>query len=90
MVDEVERLNRDKYFGALYDMEEENTRWKNTYREIGYDEGIEQGIEQGKVEGLKEGIKKASHDIALKLKRKGISLDLIKDITGIDLNHKED
>ena len=89
MVDEIERLNRDKYFGALYDMEEENTRWKNTYREIGYDEGIEQGIEQGKVEGIKEGIKKASHDIALKLKRKGISLDLIKEITGINLNNKD-
>ena len=72
MVDEVERLNRDKYFGALYDMEEENTRWKNTYREIGYDEGI----------------KKASNDIALRLKNSGIDYNTIKKATGINLEIK--
>lgn len=76
VVDEVERLNRDKYFGALYDMEEENTRWKNTYREIGYDEGIERGIA------------KASNDIALRLKNSGIDYNTIKKATGINLGVK--
>ena len=80
VIDEVERLNRDKYFGALYDMEEENTRWKNTYREMGYDEGIEQGIEQG--------MEQASNDIALRLKNSGIDYNTIKKATGINLGVK--
>ena len=44
----------------------------------------------GKQIGLEEGKQKEKIDIATKMKEKGIDLDLIKDITGIDLNEKQE
>ena len=55
LVDEVEKLNRDEYFGALYNIEEENERWKLTYEQIGYDKGVAAGLEEGKTLGIEEG-----------------------------------
>ena len=50
------------------------------------DLGKQIGIEEGKQIGLEEG----KNEIATKMKEKGIDLDLIKDITGIDLNEKQE
>ena len=54
------------------------------------DLGKQIGIEEGKQIGLEEGKQKEKIDIATKMKEKGIALDLIKDITGIDLNEKQE
>ena len=50
------------------------------------DLGKQIGLEEGKQIGLEEG----KNEIATKMKEKGIDLDLIKDITGIDLNEKQE
>ena len=52
LVDEIERLNQDKYFGALYNVEEEQRKLENSARLTGYEEGKEEGI----VLGLEQGI----------------------------------
>ena len=53
----------------------------------GMKQGIEQGIEQGLEQGLKEGIKQGKHssaiEIAKKLLENNISLDVIKNSTGL-------
>ena len=59
---------------------------KDLGKQIGIEEGKQIGIEEGKQIGLEEG----KNEIATKMKEKGIDLDLIKDITGIDLNEKQE
>ena len=59
--------------------------------EKGIEQGIEQGIEKGIEQGIKQGIKKgieqgktkAIEEVALNMMRKGLSVDLIKAITGL-------
>ena len=59
---------------------------KDLGKQIGIEEGKQIGIEEGKQIGLEEG----KNEIATKMKATGIDLDLIKDITGIDLNEKQE
>ena len=48
VVDEIEKLNQDKYFGGLYDANIVQKKLENTARHEGYNEGIIQGIERDK------------------------------------------
>jgi predicted transposase/invertase (TIGR01784 family) len=47
-------------------------------------EGIEEGIEKGIEKGIKEGIEKGRLEDAKNMLRKGLSIDLIYEITGLD------
>ncbi|MEZ5045276.1 MAG: Rpn family recombination-promoting nuclease/putative transposase [Saprospiraceae bacterium] len=53
----------------------------DTSREEGLIEGIERGIEQG----IEQGIDKRNYEIAVKLIEKGMSLNEVSEITGIDV-----
>lgn len=44
LVDEIERLNEDKYFGTLYNVEEEQRKLENSARLAGYEEGREKEL----------------------------------------------
>ena len=54
-MNEIERLNQDKFFGGLYNAEEEQKKMENTARRYGFDEGKTLGIEEGKALGIEEG-----------------------------------
>ncbi len=88
IVDELERLNQEKYFGALYNAEEEQKKLENSAKEEGYQEGLELGkkigeelgIEQGIEQGLEQGIEQ----MAKAMFKKGIDIKTISEITGLD------
>ena len=99
IVDEIERLNKDKYFGALYNVEEEQERLENSARSEGYQEGFElgqksgkklgmiEGKEEGREEGIKEGIEKGSlsvkKEIAKTMLNEKIDIGIITKCTGL-------
>ena len=74
VVDELERLNKDKYFGGLYDAEEDQRRKENSARIEGYDEGHEAGHIEEKQE------------IAIKMLEKNLDIQLISEITNLSID----
>ena len=86
----MEEYVEDASLASLDDdlLEAYDKEWalKDLGKQIGIEEGKQIGIEEGKQIGLEEG----KNEIATKMKEKGIDLDLIKDITGIDLNEKQE
>lgn len=55
-----------------------------------FNKGLEKGLEKGLAEGEKIGLKKSKLELAKGMKLKGISLDVILDITGLTLEEIED
>jgi predicted transposase/invertase (TIGR01784 family) len=53
------------------------------YKEEGRAEGLAEGREEGRAEGLVEGRDEARAEIARAMKAKGLSDDIIKDVTGV-------
>ena len=79
IMNEIERLNQDKFFGGLYNIEEEQKKMENTARRYGFDEGKTLGIEEGKAIGSSEKRK----EIALNLYQKGVDIDIILSSTSL-------
>lgn len=50
LVDEIEKLNKEQYFGALYNIEEE----KDLLIRSAKSEGLEQGIKENTIEVVKK------------------------------------
>lgn len=70
--------------------------WQNTIAtaehktmERGLKQGVEQGVEQGVKEGKKEGELHKALEIAQQMKANGISLSVIAQCTGLDVNEIE-
>ena len=96
-VKEVELLNEEKFFGALYNIEEENERWNRTYEEIGFDKGksagVEEGIElgrevgreEGRAEGREEGRDAQNLEITKRMLEEKMDFELISKVTGLSL-----
>ncbi|MDW8289070.1 MAG: hypothetical protein RMJ89_13435, partial [Flammeovirgaceae bacterium] len=55
----------------------------------GLQEGIKEGIEKGKQEGIKEGIEKNKLETALKAIQKGLSNEVISELTGLSIEEIE-
>ena len=70
-MDELERLGIDDKFGVVYDNEAMQKRMINTARNWGYDDGKEDGLKEGKI------------SIAKNLLKKGVSIDLVSESTGL-------
>ena len=77
-MNEIERLNQDKFFGGLYNAEEEQKKMENTARRYGFDEDLIEGktlgIEEGKTLGIEDGkalgSSEKSKEIAINLYQK--------------------
>ena len=82
---ELERLNNDKYFGALYDVEEEQKRMEASAKESGYKDGLQDGREIGVQEGREIGEESKTKELTLKMLDKGIELEEISEITGLSI-----
>ena len=98
-MNEIERLNQDKFFGGLYNAEEEHKKMENTARQYGFDEGLIEGktlgIEEGKTLGIEEGktlgiedgkaigSSEKSKEIALNLHQNGVDIPTILKSTGL-------
>ena len=96
-MDEIERLNKEKYFGGLYNAEEEHRKMEETARLYGIEQGKVIGIEEGKVIGIEEGkvigieegknigITEGKKEIAIKLLEKNMTLEEISEITDLSM-----
>ncbi len=93
IMDEIERLNKEKYFGGLYNAEEEHRKMEETARLYGIEEGKVIGIEEGKVIGIEEGktigLEEKSKEIAKKLLKENMSLEKISEITDLSIEELE-
>ena len=91
IMNEIERLNQDKFFGGLYNAEEEHKKMENTARQYGFDEGLIEGktlgIEEGKALGIEDGkaigSSEKSKEIALNLHQNGVDIPTILKSTGL-------
>ena len=79
VIGEIEKLNKDKYFGGLYNAEEEQKKLENSARYYGKLEGIEEGIK----EGIKEGINQGIIETAKKMKKDGLEIEKIIQYTNL-------
>ena len=86
IVDELERLGIDDEFGVVYDNEAMQKRMINTARNWGYDDGYD----TGKADGLEEGAKAEKIEIAKNLLKKGVSIDLVSESTGLSIEELEE
>lgn len=93
IVESLEKLNQDKYFGALYDANVIQKKTENSARYEGYKEGKVDGIKEGKEEGLKEGLEKGANnktiEIALSLLKNDVDINIISSSTGLSLEEIE-
>ena len=96
----IKNLSDDERFLDLYDVEEENAKIRRTIEAYdkkiatekgmkkglkqGLKKGIEQGIKQGIKQGIEKGITQEKNAIAKNMLEKGIAIDTIIEVTGID------
>ncbi len=78
IVDELEKLNKDKYFGGLYDNEVIQKKLNNSYHDEGYNEGYSTGYDLGKKETNKE--------IALNMLKMQIDIKTISEVTNFSVD----
>ena len=85
VVEEIKKLNKDKYFGALYNVAEEQEKLERSAREEGKQEGIVIGLEQG----LEQGAQVEKEEIAKSMLEKDLDINLISEITNLSIEEIE-
>lgn len=92
----MNKKERDEYEACLKVYRDNYNTWNYMKEqalkeglEEGIAKGIEQGIEQGIEIGVNKGKKESSCDIALKMKQKGLSVDMIAECTGLSKSEIE-
>ena len=92
-MEELKRVNEDPEFREYMSAEEDKKKIENSLKadwmKQGLEKGLEQGIEKGLKQGIEEGEKNASKKIATELLNKGMSIEEIIKITGLDENEIE-
>ncbi len=82
-------MNLDEYLDALVDEEKAKSLKEGIEagKAQGLEEGKAQGLEEGKAQGLQEGkaqgMQQSKIEIAKKMLSKGMSLDLVLEMTGL-------
>ena len=77
-MDELERLGLNDKFGLAYDNEMMQKKMINTARNWGYDDGKEDGARAEKL------------SIAKNILKKGVSIDLVSESTGLSVEELEE
>ena len=71
IMDEIEKLNKEKYFGALYNVEEEHKMLEEAAKESGRKEGFLEGVDTEKI------------NVAKKMLDDNLNIELISKYTGL-------
>lgn len=74
--DKLEEISKDEHERYLAELREKYIMDQKAIQEYGYLKGVEEGIEQG--------IEKEKTEIAKKLIKEGMNIDVISKITGLD------
>lgn len=86
---EIKYFTEDEEARYLEDMRDLWESDINSALDDAKEEGIKQGIKEGKEKGMKEGRKQQKLDIAKEMKKKGMSNELIAEITKLALKEIE-
>jgi DNA repair protein RadC len=76
-------LKKSKKWVPRFEEEMKLKNEKDKIREEALQLGMKRGMKKGREEGLKEGIKKKAIEMAKKLKKKGIDIDIIAETSGL-------
>ena len=76
-MDEIERLNKEKYFGGLYNIEEEHKIMQASAKESGYRDGLKAGHDLGLQEGHDIGVEENKNEIAINLLKNNVDIHVI-------------
>lgn len=83
LVDELERLSRDEYFGGLYDASVIQKKCENSARSDGFNEGHKEGIQEGRTQEKNEiaiAMLRENEDMSNILKYTGLSIEEINQL----------
>ena len=88
----VHEMSEDEKIRRLADLREKAIMDEKAIRKAGYRRGMEKGLEDGKKIGIEQGIKQGKNEgkieekleIAKKMKEKGLGIEQIKEITGLN------
>ena len=78
--DKLEEISKDEHERYLAELREKYIMDQKAIQEYGYLKGVEEGIERG----IEQGIEKEKNEIAKKLIKEGMNIDVISKITGLD------
>jgi hypothetical protein len=79
--------NRGEVMSILFsdwNMEDAQAMWYEEGMEKGMEKGLEKGLEKGMEKGRQEGMEKGREDTARKALAKGLPIEVVQEITGLD------
>ena len=82
VLEEISQDGKERY---LAELREKYIMDQKAIEDAGYDKGLNDGIEKGRKEGISQGQKKKTLEIAQKMKKQGIDIETIKDITDLTI-----
>ena len=80
-VEKLDSLSEDERMQRIADLREKAILDEKAIYAKGLDDGIKEGLEKG----IKEGKQKEKLEIAKKLKKEGMNIELIAEITGLKI-----
>ena len=88
-LDELERISSDEKIIGLYDKEKVEKKILNTRLRYAEETGEKRGEKRGERIGLEKGKKEERNDIARKMLKRNMSIEDIKELTGLTLEELE-
>ena len=82
VLEEISQDGKERY---LAELREKYIMDQKAIEDAGYDKGLNDGIEKGRKEGISQGQKKKTLEMAQKMKKQGIDIETIKDITDLTI-----
>ena len=82
VLEEISQDGKERY---LAELREKYIMDQKAIEDAGYDKGLNDGIEKGRKEGISQGQKMKTLEIAQKMKKQGIDIETIKDITDLTI-----
>ena len=86
ILEEISSDERERY---LAELRQKYIMDQKAVADAGYDKGIEQGIKEGIKQGREQGEKNKQLEIAKKLKERGMKINEIEEITGLQYQEIE-
>ena len=88
-IKQLKEMSADEYERELYEIRERSRLTYNTEMNEARRKGLAEGKAEGKAQGRAEGKAEEKKEIAKKMKEKGLSIELIQEITNLSLEEIE-
>ena len=82
---ELERMSADERARLEYEARQKAIRDHDAIMSSAWETGMEKGMEKGLRKGREQGVRQERKDIALRMLEKGMDMETIADLTGMDV-----